>query len=1217
MEPPGISDAAARSDEQMVECPVCGAEAQVAGGSCLRCLLRAGLEEPDETDIAAFDDALSEIDIRDPDWRLHNYKILEEIGRGGMGKVLEAVAEPLGRSVAVKVLINPRKGRRRFIREARITGQLQHPSIVPVHELGVDEAGHAFYTMKLVHGVTLRQILQDLSTHKPAALRNYSLPSLLTVFQKTCDAVAFAHAQTAPIIHRDLKPDNIMVGNYGEVLVMDWGAAKILRGEASSDFDAEDFDPTEECPPDVSIDEIAFATWPGMAMGTPGYMAPEQARGEAAAADERTDIYALGAILYSLLTLEAPVALSTKEAHGFKDQSITGDEVADQFATTVAPLVSRRSKRLRLGHLPGRTVPDSLVAVVLKAMALDPARRYANVLDLQADVAAYQRGFSTEAEQAGAWKKLRLLVARNKTLFAALAMTFGILLLATTVSLRERGVALKSNKELQQTLQRASLADHEAARQHFRTGAWREGVALLGRALAFWPENRAAATYLLSAIQFGRGDRDRLPIFGVHQNAGMREGAFSPDGRYFATASQDQTTCVWDAATGAQVGRTLHHAGPCCIPCFSPDSRALLTTGEDGVAMLWNFRTGELLIPPMRHGRPDLDPLAIVTSGAFSPDGKQIVTGSLDHTARVWDAASGKEITQLVNPQRVADVVFSPDGSRILTSYWYGGAMLWDAKSFQTIGAPMTHRATVRKSMFTPDGNKIVTSSLDKTARIWDGHTAEPLSPPLDHPDLVWSLDISADGKLLATVCYDKKVRLWSLADGRPVGVPMEHEGPVDTAAFSPDGKRLVSASRDKTARLWDVATCQPLGSPMRHDETVLRAIFNPDATKVLSVGWDGAAYLWHSEEPAWPGVIIPLPGEARAIEFDEKDYDRVFVAMRDGRAALWSLSKSDFVGPVVRHGQTLSSAAFHAPDNRIATAGTDGIVRFWDAANGKELGHTKAESDQIISIAFSPDGSSLFAAHLGGSVLQWKVPEGTQIGAVMRHSEKMDALAVAPSGKEVATGCRDDYVHFWDTNSGTALPRKIRHGNPVLAISYNPQGKFIATGCEDHTARLWSLESGLQLGEPFALKGRATAVRYTAGGKSLLVGGIEDTDVSCYNTTSHESLFLPLPHPEGVSQISSSASGSLVVTVTNDGVARLWRIPSAPSTLPNWLTDYLRAVGGLSFSAGQQLAQVPMRERLAIRAKLLSAEHEPSIWDSVMASSFRRDVSHAPGEEK
>ena len=123
-------------------------------------------------------------------------------------------------------------------------------------------------------------------------------------------------------------------------------------------------------------------------------------------------------------------------------------------------------------------------------------------------MAAYQRGFSTEAEQAGAWKKLRLLVARNKTLFAALAMTFGILLLATTVSLRERGVALKSNKELQQTLQRASLADHEAAWQHFRTGAWREGVAVLGRAIAIWPETRAAATYLVSAYPLGRGDRD-------------------------------------------------------------------------------------------------------------------------------------------------------------------------------------------------------------------------------------------------------------------------------------------------------------------------------------------------------------------------------------------------------------------------------------------------------------------------------------------------------------------------------------------------------------------------------------------------------------------------------------------------------------------------------------------------------------------------------------
>ncbi|MBA3351523.1 MAG: hypothetical protein H0U23_03705, partial [Blastocatellia bacterium] len=179
--------------------------------------------------------------------------------------------------------------------------------------------------------------------------------------------------------------------------------------------------------------------------------------------------------------------------------------------------------------------------------------------------------------------------------------------------------------------------------------------------------------------------------------------------------------------------------------------------------------------------------------------------------------------------------------------------------------------------------------------------------------------------------------------------------------------------------------------------------------------------------------------------------------------------------------------------------------------------------------------------------------------------------------------------------------------GNPVLAISYHPDGRSIATGCDDHTARIWSLATGEQSGEPFSLNGRATAVRYTAGGNALLVGGIEDTEVNYYDTNTRNSLFLPLPHPAGVSQIASNPSGSLVVTVTNDGVARLWRMPTTSQPPPKWLPDYLRALGGLSFSAEQRLSEVPIRERLALRKKLLDLPRDSSVWSSIMRSSLQQ----------
>lgn len=1130
------------------------------------------------------------------------YQLGAEVGRGGTGRVFEAAEKRLERKVAIKFLLQSqsKEDQERFIREARITGRLQHPSIVPVHELGLDENGRAFYTMKLARGVTLLQILRDLTTCDPIATQTYSLPLLLTIFQKICDAVAFAHSQSPPVIHRDLKPGNIMVGDYGEVLVMDWGAAKLM--DATDKVGSG----TEPSSYDANASAESLLTQPGTIMGTPGYMAPEQAAGRAAAADQRTDVYALGAILYSLLTLEVPPRVSEKEIAAFEKRE--QDVVNESWRARVAPMLADRSTRPRLPHLPNKSIPDSLAAVALQAMSFHPKDRFQSVKELQADVSAYQAGFATKAEKAHPWKRFQLFVRRNQMPVAALSAIFVILLSATVISLYQRHATLKSNRALQLTLQHASMADFEAARERFDRGAWREGIALLGRALTFWSRNRQAANYLLSAIAFGRGDREKLPIFGVHHDGAIIHIAFSRDGRYFATASYDHTVRVWDTVSGVQVGKTIHHSGACVAVAFSPDGRRLLTGDEDGVARLWDTSTWNPVTPPMRHGRPDLDRRATIGRAIFSPDGKTILTASFDHTARLWDAKTGKELAQLVNPQRVADAVFSPDQTRILTSYWYGGAILWDATTLQPIGAPMKNSATNRKSRFTPDGNVIVTSSMDRTARIWDGHTAKPLSPPLMHDDFVWDFDISPDGKLLATASYDKKIRLWSIPGRKPVGVPMKHNGPVDTVAFSPDGSRLVSSSRDKTVRVWDVATCQPVGNPMRHDETVLTAAFNPrDSSRVLSAGWDSAAYLWDAKPPASPGEVIPISDKVSEVEFTSDD-DLLFVATEKGKAGIWSLSRKAFATPTIQQANGITLAAFDARHNQCATADNSGVIRFYGTATGKLVGQTAAIPDSIKALDFVPDGHSLFAAYLGGSVLQWKIPDGTQIGQPLKHSEKMDALAVAPNGEQLATGCRDDYLYLWNTADSKLPPRKLRHTNPVLAVAYSPDGKFIATGGDDHTARIWSLASGKEIGSSFYIDSRVTALRYTDNGSKLLAGGADDNEVHCYDTRTHGEVYLPLPHPTGVSHITANADGSQIITVDNDGVARLWRIPSTSDPPPRWLPDYLRCIGGLVFSEHQQLVQVTTRDRLALRKKLLAQPPENTAWDKLMRQSFTRD---------
>ena len=332
------------------------------------------------------------------------YRFTNSVACGGMKMILKMKDVDTGRHVAMANMLDSEPSTdtvRQFIREARINSKLEHPNIVPVHEIGKGDDGLPYFTMKLINGKTLQDVIELLKTDYSRYRKKYKLDYLLNVMVKICDAIAFAHSKG--IIHLDLKPDNILLGRHAEVLLLDWGLARPVKAPLNDEdliiSDDDDFS---------DLNDLSDMTLNGITKGTPRYMAPEQAAAKNDARDERTDIYCLGAIMYAMLTWKHP---------------IEGDSIPEILNNTINGVIIRPRRRSRERH-----IPKAIEAIIMKAMALEPENRYKNVKELRRDISLFRQRRATSIEQSSIFKRMILLPRRNvaASLFAVLFIAVSI-----------------------------------------------------------------------------------------------------------------------------------------------------------------------------------------------------------------------------------------------------------------------------------------------------------------------------------------------------------------------------------------------------------------------------------------------------------------------------------------------------------------------------------------------------------------------------------------------------------------------------------------------------------------------------------------------------------------------------------------------------------------------------------------------------------------------
>ena len=1010
-----------------------------------------------------------------------DYRLLEKIGEGGMGVVYRAHQISLNRPVAVKMI---RPGRfsggedlRRFQNEAEAVANLDHPNIVPILEVG-EHRDRRYFSMKLIPGRSLAGRLADYAADpRDAALLMADV------------ARAIHHAHQRGILHRDLKPGNVLVDAEGKPHVTDFGLAK--RIEADSGL-----------------------TQSGALLGTPSYMAPEQAEGSRGIVTTATDVYGLGATFYALLTGRPP---------------FVGENV----------LATLELVRERAPEPPSRVNPRvgrDLETICLKCLEKDPRRRYDSAAGVANDLDRWLRGEPILARRTSAVERATKWAKRRPAAAALVAVS--VLAVMSSIGL---AVGLVYHTKLQRAFGREQLAHQNevTARENERTIRYFNNMLMAERE---WSNNNVARTeQLLNECNPGPG-QDELRNW---------------EWNYL------KRQCHTEIRNLVDPPREYYNVD------FSRDGRLVAARASGGDSIpIWNAETGELV--RILTAGPDRG--TSYGGLAFSPDGVLIASSSgfpFDPgQVKIWDVATGRELQNFSKVTGASSsVAFSPDGTRLAVA---GGEMdrgslltVWDVesgKNLLTKPAPVSAMAWVSVA-FSSDGNSLALASgkFDETntdkrsgeVTILDSRTGEPVMAPLKgHKGPLTSVSYSPDGKHLASIGYDLMVRIWDAKTGEKTQEFRVASLRPLRVVFSPDSRRVATASDDNSARVWDATTGQELLALRGHTHEVTGVAFRGDGKRLATSCADHTVKIWNAETGMDALTLSHDSTWVNGVAF-RPDGRQVVTACIDKKVRLFEVADGQLRQTFDDRFGAVWDVTFSPDGTLIASASGEwtrpkelGQVTIRNTATGEVKHKLRAHAGLVRKSVFRPDGKRLATAGgensaESGVVKVWDLDTGLEILSCRGHTTGLIALAYSPDGRFLASAGWDNTVRLWDADTGVEVSRFQGFVGPIWKVAFDRDGTHIASVCEDATVRIWEVKTQTVV-EFKGHKGSVRCLAYSPDGTRIATGGVDET-IKIWNPSNGQEALTLRGHTGPLWDLAFSPDGHRIASASEDGTVKIW----------------------------------------------------------------------------